>query len=192
MPSGVLTPTGATYSLPSGTTEQTAFTISSTQNNVVKGIWLDLTALTQNITIRVQYRQDGTNFRTFQTISWTTGMEDMVLVEGDIPINNHLRVTLQSAVAEGASRNIPYQYWTDGLGSGAITFTYTVTDSVSGLPLAGVDVWVTTDATGNNVVATGTTSSIGVVVFYLDAATYFFWRDLAGYNFTNPDTEVVS
>jgi len=78
------------------------------------------------------------------------------------------------------------------LGAGAITCTYTLTSTVDSSAIPGADVWVTTDLAGTNVVASGQTNSSGVFTCYLDAGTYYFWRQLAGYNFTNPDTEVVS
>lgn len=78
------------------------------------------------------------------------------------------------------------------LGTGATTWTYTVTDADSGLPIADVDVWVTTDEAGNNVVASGRSNANGMVTFYLDNGTVYVWRQKSGYNFTNPDTEVVS
>ena len=82
---------------------------------------------------------------------------------------------------------------TDTLGgAGAITWPYTVTDSVTGGPIDGVEVWVTTDSAGTNVIANGTTDENGIVTFYLDAGTVFAWRKRAGYNFENPDQEVVS
>jgi len=77
-------------------------------------------------------------------------------------------------------------------GSGAITFTYTLTSSVDGSPIADADVWVTSDAAGNDVLASGETNSSGQVVFYLDAGTVYVWRAKAGWNFSNPDTEVVA
>lgn len=77
-------------------------------------------------------------------------------------------------------------------GAGAITYTYTLTDADSGDPIAQADVWVTTDEAGTNVIASDTTNDSGEVVFYLDAGTYYFWRNKSGVNFTNPDTEVVS
>lgn len=77
-------------------------------------------------------------------------------------------------------------------GTGAITFTYTLTNSVGGAAISGADVWVTSDSGGTTVVASGTTNGSGQVVFYLDAGTYYFWRQKAGWNFTNPDTETVS
>jgi hypothetical protein len=74
------------------------------------------------------------------------------------------------------------------LGSGASANTYTVTDGTD--PLDGVAVWVTTDEAGSNVVASGTSNSSGQVTFMLDAGTtYYIWRQLSGYNFTNPDEE---
>ena len=78
------------------------------------------------------------------------------------------------------------------LGAGAITWTYSVTNSVTGLPIADVNVWVTTDVAGSNVIASGNTNQNGIVTFYLDAGTIYVWCQKTGYDLTNPDTEVVS
>ena len=81
---------------------------------------------------------------------------------------------------------------------GAIEFTYTVTDSVTGLPIEGVEVWFTTDAPGANIVWAGVTNAFGVArdvldsLPWLDAGTYYVWRQKAGYAFSNPDVEAVS
>lgn len=77
-------------------------------------------------------------------------------------------------------------------GAGAIEFIYTLTDSVTGLPIAGADVWVTTDIAGVNIIASGTTDVFGNVTFWLDPGTYYLWRQRPGYTFANPDTEVVT
>jgi len=77
-------------------------------------------------------------------------------------------------------------------GAGTIQHTYTVTDSADGTPIDGVEVWVSTDAAGVNVIASGHTNSSGIVNFMLDAGTYYFWRKRSGYNFTNPDIETVA
>ncbi len=89
---------------------------------------------------------------------------------------------------------VPGSVWPilQAAGKGAITWPYTVTDGYSGGLLDGVSVWVTTDSAGLNVIASGFTDSGGVVTFYLDAGTRYFWRSLAGYDFTNPDTEVIA
>jgi hypothetical protein len=78
-------------------------------------------------------------------------------------------------------------------GSGSLTWTYTVTDEDTGVPIADVDVWVTTDEAGTNVIASGKTNQAGQVTFYLDAGTVYVWKQKSGYNpTTNPDTETVS
>jgi len=79
-----------------------------------------------------------------------------------------------------------------GISAGAVTFTYTLTSTVDSAPIPGADVWATTDEAGNYVAASGVTDASGEVVFYLDAGTYYIWRQLAGWDFTNPDTEVVT
>ena len=77
-----------------------------------------------------------------------------------------------------------------GNGSGSTSTTVTVNDGVN--PIDGVDVWVSTDSAGTNVVARGSTGALGTVVFMLDAGTYYAWKQLAGYDFTNPQSFTVS
>jgi hypothetical protein len=78
-------------------------------------------------------------------------------------------------------------------GAGAIAWTYTLTSSVSpNPPIADADVWVTTDIGGANVIASGKTNASGVVTFYLDAGTVYVWRQKSGFDFSNPDTEILS
>lgn len=83
--------------------------------------------------------------------------------------------------------------------AGAISFTYTVTNSVSGLPESGVTVWVSTNLAGTNVIWSGTTDAFGVArdvngnLPMLNAGTYYFWKFKVGFvDDQNPDTEVVS
>jgi len=82
--------------------------------------------------------------------------------------------------------------------TGAIDFTYTVTDDVTLLPISGVEVWVSTDNPAVNIVWKGTTDAFGVArdvlenLPALDVGTYFFWRQRSAYVFDDPDVEVVS
>lgn len=77
-------------------------------------------------------------------------------------------------------------------GTGAISTTVTAQDG-SGNPIDGVEVWITTDSAGANVVAgTLVTDAFGNATFMLDAGTYYRWLQKAGYNFTNPSTLVVT
>ncbi len=79
-----------------------------------------------------------------------------------------------------------------------INFTYTVTDSATTNPIAGVSVDIATDTAGNNVVWGGVTDSFGVArddngeLPFLDAGTYQFFSRKAGYFGTNPDAEAVA
>lgn len=79
----------------------------------------------------------------------------------------------------------------------SVSFTYTVTDDVTLLPLDAVCVTFTTDLAGNNIVWTGYTDSLGVSrdvygqLPRLDPGVYFVHRQLAGHIF-NVDSEVVT
>ncbi len=82
-----------------------------------------------------------------------------------------------------------------GAGAGGTEEIYTVTDSTTGLPIDGVHVWVTTDIGGANIIWAGYTNAAGIVKYYHDLATgttVYLWRELAGYRFTNPDSENTS
>jgi len=79
------------------------------------------------------------------------------------------------------------------LGAGALTITYTLTSDEDDSPVAGADVWITTDVAGDNVIASGTTSDLGAVNFFLDPGTYFVWRSHSDFDFAvNPETKVAS
>lgn len=88
---------------------------------------------------------------------------------------------------------VGYAYpWINGLGGvGGKTNVITVNNNVA-QPLAGVDVWVTSDPAGAIIVAQGFTNTQGQVTFYLNSGVYFVWMKLAGWNFTNPQTLVVT
>ena len=81
----------------------------------------------------------------------------------------------------------------------AIAYTYTVTDSITTLPVASVTVTVSTDIAGSNPIWSGITDAFGVArdvngdLPRLDAGTYYFWKFKVGYvDDQNPDTEIVS
>lgn len=77
-------------------------------------------------------------------------------------------------------------------GNGTIQYVYTLTDSVTAGAIIGARITVTTDSAGTNIVAEDVTDTNGQAVFYLNAGTYYFWRQCAGYTFDDPDVEVVS
>lgn len=70
--------------------------------------------------------------------------------------------------------------------AGAVAYAITINDS-GGLPIDGVNVWISTDIAGVNVVFNGFTNALGLVTPLLDAGNYFSWKQKAGYAFTNPE-----
>ena len=78
------------------------------------------------------------------------------------------------------------------IGSGALECVWTQKDDDEN-PMDNVQVWITTDEAGTNVIAgTLITNAQGKVTFMLDAGTYYVWREKAGENFTNPQEWPVS
>ncbi len=77
-------------------------------------------------------------------------------------------------------------------GAGAVEFTYTLSDAISGDPIADADIWATTDSAGAAVVASGRTDQNGRVTFYLDSGPIYLWRQKSGWDFANPDAETVA
>lgn len=78
-----------------------------------------------------------------------------------------------------------------GYGVGALTCTWTQKDNFDN-PISDVQVWLTSDIGGANVVAgVLLTNEEGEVTFLLDAGTYYVWREKVNYTFTNPQTWVV-
>jgi len=77
------------------------------------------------------------------------------------------------------------------IGSGSESVTITI--NVGGSPKAGVSVWISTDAAGTSVVAgTIVTDASGEAAFLLDDGSYYAWKSLGGFNFTNPEALTVS
>jgi len=103
-----------------------------------------------------------------------------------------LRVTGAGAVQQNL------EYIVQQRNPGAIAFTYIVTNSVGGAPIEGVQVWITTDIAGSNVIWNGESDAAGVarddngVLPFLDAGVYQFWSQKSSFIFSNPDQETVS
>ena len=76
-------------------------------------------------------------------------------------------------------------------GSAGTARPYTLTDAGTAAAIVGAMVWVSTDIEGTTIIASGITNASGIVTFTLAAGTYYIWRSKAGYNFTNPDLEIL-
>jgi hypothetical protein len=107
-------------------------------------------------------------------------------------------VILPAAYVAGQAGYQFYQILGCTCGTGSIPFTYTVTNSVSGLPVAGAYVWITTDLAGTNIIWAGYTDTFGVArnpgggLPMLSAGNFYFWKSHLGLtDDQNPDTESV-
>jgi hypothetical protein len=97
-----------------------------------------------------------------------------------------------TATVDSDTGGIPYGFTVEATAAaaGAIAHTVTVDDGADGI--IDVDVWITSDSAGNNIVASGETDGNGQITFYLEAGSYYVWTQKAGYNFTNPTEITVS
>lgn len=74
------------------------------------------------------------------------------------------------------------------LGTGDTAFIYTLT--YNSAPIANANIYITSDVNGLTKVAEGVTNNNGVFTAFLDAGTYYVWRQKVGWSFANPDVEV--
>ena len=71
----------------------------------------------------------------------------------------------------------------------AIPWSVTVNDGAN--PIDSVYVWASTDLAGAVIATSGYTNAFGVVQFTLDPGSYYFWKSISGYSFTNPEADIV-
>ncbi len=74
---------------------------------------------------------------------------------------------------------------------GPVYETINIVDELAA-PIDGVDVKISTDAGGDNIIQSGYTDALGNVIFRLDVGSYYVHLQKAGINFTNPQTLTVS
>jgi len=86
--------------------ETTIKEITTTARIEIKSIWLDLTNLTADATIKLYHKIDGTNYKVFETDSWTFATDDKGVLISGFTINNDFKITLTGG--EGAGVDIPY------------------------------------------------------------------------------------
>lgn len=111
------TQTANTYSHPSGTTEQDALVITPAELGKYERLSLDMSNLAQDTTVRTYIQVDGTNYRLCDRAlfpdDFPTDTESVLILL--MPGLRTMKVTLQSAVAEGEAKNVPYFYVTRSL-----------------------------------------------------------------------------
>jgi len=122
----------------------------------------------------------------------TFGAKNQKVVPSENVNDYKADVSTLADILEDTSVNLPGLISEISLGSGSVSWPYTLTDSVTGLPISSADIWVSTDLEQLNIVAYGRTDSYGVVTFNLDPGTVYIWRQKIGYTFDDPDIEVVT
>ena len=74
---------------------------------LINGVWVDVSNLTQNGTIRLYYKIDGVNFRLINETAFTAGVSpDGIFIPLVMGIFHELQVRYQEAVDEGDDRDI--------------------------------------------------------------------------------------
>jgi len=104
--------TSGTITHPAGTDETDALEVTPAELTEYYALLLDMSALTQNTTIRIYIKIDGTNYRMVDSAvfptDFPTNAEGVPIAL--YPMSVPWKITLQSAVSEGADREIPYRY----------------------------------------------------------------------------------
>jgi len=92
--------------------EQTVYEDASTTMRKIS-LDLDLNAMTQNGTVRLYRKTDGTNYRIWIEEPFNVGGAEKVFSRDNIVTNQHFKVTYEEAVDETADRSIPYNVITE-------------------------------------------------------------------------------
>jgi len=101
--------TTSTYTLPNDVAENTVYEWVNTENINIASIWLDLVNITQDGTIKLYHKIDGTNYREVDSIPFTVASDsDGFLYGQNFAINSSFKLTYTASVAEGATRDLVY------------------------------------------------------------------------------------
>jgi len=101
-----------TYNHPNDTLEHDVVEIVPPELSQYKSLLLDLSALTQDAEIRSYVQVDGANYQQSDYAQFPTDFPTgtKVVVVRLCPFSVAMKVTLQSVIAEGAVRSIPWRY----------------------------------------------------------------------------------
>lgn len=89
--------------------EQDIVEISTSTRIIIYGIFLDLVNITQNGTIKVYHKIDGTNYREIDSTTFTVATDsDGVFINLVMGITYDLKLTYTELADEGSDRDIPY------------------------------------------------------------------------------------
>jgi hypothetical protein len=92
------------------TAEQTIITLTPASVEMVCNVYLDVTTLTQNCTLKV-YITIGAGYVEMTSMTLTVAAGTKGLALKDMVIDTNWKLTITSAVDEGVNRTIPYEYF---------------------------------------------------------------------------------
>lgn len=94
--------------------EQTVVELTPTNRIMITGVWIDLVNMTQDGTIKLYYKVDGSTYRQYNEISFTVASDpDGVLIPAPSTIDADWKLTYTEGADEGAARAIPYAVFWD-------------------------------------------------------------------------------
>jgi len=89
--------------------EQTVYENTNTNRKIIRGVFLDLVNMTQNGTVKVYCKIDGTNYREFYSKDFTVATDsDGLHIDLNFMVIHSLKITYTEQSNEGAARAIPY------------------------------------------------------------------------------------
>ena len=98
--------TNGTYSHPTGVTEQDAIVLDGIDEELE--IVFDCVNLLQITTIRIYEKTDGTNYKLNESAAYPADFADNNVVVKINGKGRDAKITFQSAVAEGSSKDVPW------------------------------------------------------------------------------------
>ena len=88
--------------------EQTVVELTPTTRILILGVWLDLTTMTEDGTVKAYYKIDGANYKEFSSTDVTAAGLDGIYLAINAGIAADFKVTYTEGADEGATRNIAY------------------------------------------------------------------------------------
>jgi len=104
----------STFTLANSISEQDVVELTLTTRTKIHTLDLDVNALTKATTFRIYKKVDNTNYRLADTLNWDTVDSDVIEL-GGLVYNASIKITAQSAILEGATRDIPIKYISEAM-----------------------------------------------------------------------------
>lgn len=95
--------------LDAGGTQDIVEVTTSDKKHLIRGILVDCDNLTQDGTLALFVKVDGTNYREVANVAFTVASDDSVLLDANLITDKDFKFTWTEGGDEGAARNIPFK-----------------------------------------------------------------------------------